>query len=619
MQIKISSLVLSLFIILFTPKLALANHYGSDFVFSGADCSNENVTIDCNSTHQWCYDKACHVAICPYSATNGENSCNSNSECASGWCNGNCCSAPPVAPATPIPVSTTIPTSTPTPLSPTEQPTTIPTSQPTQSPVSPTVPSIIVTKIQINGQDLDLNGTLNLTLPEIIKTQDVQNKIDVTYSDNSTKSFYLAFHYQPKTTPVTSESNEFLVDVIIRQDVHNQEEVKQWITDTINNEINVKYQQSRLKPRFKLGDIYIFDGITCPLGTFEKKKPPVPGVFFPGTTCESNKDGKIRLWIQHGVDPADLNTATAYILPVWLYPTSGYGTTKDDAAGQVIHEISHFFTPPDYYQENVSPENNLVVPIGITAYAKDWMWDHYDPRYKFFSETSKGFIDRSPKIPTGATDSQGVAWADKYTPKDIVLRVTDYVVSPDHNIPEPDVKVEVFSEIGVGSGSSNGKISNKASNSGFTNDKGEFDLGDVFKLFDRSETDVLRWYGLSAFLRLTKNNQVRYASITRSYLNSLYFLGQQDKTTIILRFSALTVYEPGKIKVLSAGRAESVPQLSEKDKKFREQDQAISPHTLPPIPQPTPTPEPLKLIDFNNDGVINIFDRIIYVQKKVGL
>lgn len=37
-----------------------------------------------------------------------------------------------------------------------------------------------------------------------------------------------------------------------------------------------------------------------------------------------------------------------------------------------------------------------------------------------------------------------------------------------------------------------------------------------------------------------------------------------------------------------------------------------------PTPAPTPTPRPLKLIDFNNDGVINIFDYIIYAQKKLG-
>lgn len=37
-----------------------------------------------------------------------------------------------------------------------------------------------------------------------------------------------------------------------------------------------------------------------------------------------------------------------------------------------------------------------------------------------------------------------------------------------------------------------------------------------------------------------------------------------------------------------------------------------------PKPTPTPVTGPLQLIDFNNDGVINIFDYIIFAQKKLG-
>lgn len=34
---------------------------------------------------------------------------------------------------------------------------------------------------------------------------------------------------------------------------------------------------------------------------------------------------------------------------------------------------------------------------------------------------------------------------------------------------------------------------------------------------------------------------------------------------------------------------------------------------------PTPTPEPIRLIDFNGDGVINIFDMIEYQKRRLGL
>lgn len=43
-----------------------------------------------------------------------------------------------------------------------------------------------------------------------------------------------------------------------------------------------------------------------------------------------------------------------------------------------------------------------------------------------------------------------------------------------------------------------------------------------------------------------------------------------------------------------------------------ENEQAVN------IPNPTSVPRPLKLIDFNNDGVINVFDYIIFAQKKLG-
>lgn len=80
----------------------------------------------------------------------------------------------------------------------TSQPTTRPTARPTQSPaatIAPVKSALTVTKIQINGQDLDLNGKLKITLPDTFKTLNPQTKIDVTFSDGSTKSFYLGFRY----------------------------------------------------------------------------------------------------------------------------------------------------------------------------------------------------------------------------------------------------------------------------------------------------------------------------------------------------------------------------------------------------------------------------------------
>lgn len=150
-------------------RKAYASHHGPDFIFSGADCTNENVATACDSSHQWCWDGACHVTICPYPNTSGQFSCSSNSQCASGWCNAECCSAPPAIPPTATQVPTQIPTATT--VSPTQTP--IPTRQPlipsatlppqvptaTTQPGQPTATSApvvhILSSITIENKDID--------------------------------------------------------------------------------------------------------------------------------------------------------------------------------------------------------------------------------------------------------------------------------------------------------------------------------------------------------------------------------------------------------------------------------------------------------------------------------
>lgn len=106
------------------------------------------------------------------------------------------------------PCSTPTPKATPTP---TPKPTPTPTPKPATPAPTPATPGALTIKtVTFNGAPLDLNGgELKITLPEIIKQSDIQNKIDVTYSDNSKKSFYLAFHYKIATsssTPIATPS-----------------------------------------------------------------------------------------------------------------------------------------------------------------------------------------------------------------------------------------------------------------------------------------------------------------------------------------------------------------------------------------------------------------------------
>lgn len=87
-----SILFLTFFMLGFTAT-AEASHLGPDDIFSGADCTNDNVATACSSTHQWCYAGACRVTQCPYPNKSGGLSCSANSECGSNWCNGGCCTA----------------------------------------------------------------------------------------------------------------------------------------------------------------------------------------------------------------------------------------------------------------------------------------------------------------------------------------------------------------------------------------------------------------------------------------------------------------------------------------------------------------------------------------------
>lgn len=78
-----------------------------------------------------------------------------------------------------------------------------PTPSPTPIPTSPSA-AVTIKSILFGDKSLDINGNdLKLSLPvaDPTKEQDVPIKIDVTYSDNSTKSFYLTFHYKPKQVP----------------------------------------------------------------------------------------------------------------------------------------------------------------------------------------------------------------------------------------------------------------------------------------------------------------------------------------------------------------------------------------------------------------------------------
>ncbi len=85
-------------------------------------------------------------------------------------------------------------------------------------------------------------------------------------------------------------------------------------------------------------------------------------------------------------------------------------------------------------------------------------------------------------------------------------------------------------------------------------------------------------------------------------------------------------------KILQSIQFTNDVQISEEERKFINQDTQqhlqeepstaatpIPTTALTKTPAPTATPAPVKLIDFNNDGVVNIFDYVIFSQKRLGL
>ncbi len=229
------------------------------------------------------------------------------------------------------------------------------------------------------------------------------------------------------------------------------------------------------------------------------------------------------------------------------------------------HEMGHLFRLPDYYLQEVFPSDNEVVAIGITPHVKDIMYSVL--AYDHFAETSASFINLVDFIPPR---SIFIPSEFAFTPKRIVLKITN-----DQGLPLKDVKVEVFPASIEFNNIFNvfvNKIRNVVSFSGSTSDQGEFELGDLRKLFNHSGGFLNR----VSLLRLTYQDEVRYTAITNSFLNTLYFQGEKETATISLPFSTLfkplatLLKEKDKLQMLTIPGLPPVSQQipSEQEKKF---------------------------------------------------
>jgi hypothetical protein len=485
---------------------------------------------------------------------------------------------------------------------PTLIPTTIPSSTAKPPPLSQpaTITSILIDSRNIEPK-IGASLKLNLSLSDFTKEVNSIIPILVSYSNGTSKTYFVNFKYQP----IQTVSNEFLVDVIIHKSLtYRQDKVADWARNIINNYINNLFQEAGITKLLRVDQvIYNYDESTgCLPGGVED---PIY------VTCRFS-DGRIRIFLyEEGSGGKLLGTAadptTAKVLEALPKTDLGvpdyYG--KDLYADALTHEIGHLFTLPDYYSENVSAGNNEVVPLEITAYVQDIMLSHI--KYSHFSSTSANFVNRVTTLPAGFGTPH---WNAQYTPRQSILKITD-----DNKTPISNVKIEVFQQvIEARNGVIFRRIPNKVKFQGFTNSEGEFNLGDhdnMFGIPTRFDS------GSSIFMRITNGDKIRYTAITRSYLNTLYFQEHIETAVINIPFSSLIIYEPSKTKTLSApGQISPELSLSEQERQILEEHIKQDLPTPQPIPsQPTPTPTTqIGIYDLNSDGDVNTFDTSQFLE-----
>lgn len=355
------------------------------------------------------------------------------------------------------------------------------------------------------------------------------------------------------------------VDVIVDNDFGNSDEISNWAKDTIDNYINEKYQTFDIKRKIK------FNSSTTETmgGCWDDWTPEV--------VPTSPLDNKIRVYITK-----DPKATFSYDEPGSY--SSGWERSKDNVIciGSLndnftlthkvilLHEFGHVFGLPDYYLQDVYANNNFV-PIEILSSVKDVMWKD-EPVYHPNSREIVNNITTNPLV--------GTVWNWQfYTPKQVILQILD-----NGGLPLPNVKVEVFPALMVrfkSGGDPVNYIPEILSFESITDATGRAYLGDQENIFfHRNYLDFtskipdqvavfikrINIGNATALIRITSQSEVRYATLTLSDLNTLYFAeGQTNFATIRLPFSQLIQISKGDNvkRVEGLYKLSSTPELSD--------------------------------------------------------
>ena len=491
---------------------------------------------------------------------------------------------------------------------------------------------IIISQFEREDQVLDSSQNLNEAKINLnFNDQGIANvrfKVDYDSTGQDSEIYYIQYKLKQKQPLPSTGSNEFLVDIIIHKSLVDQEEtLANWATNVINNTINTRFQDAGIAKKLRVNKViknyHEDDG--CLLGGITTRTESTPA----NVTCKYS-DGKIRVWLYKQNYGGNLPSTSADQGASQVFQSlpsieSGIKVGERDFWGKdqyedvLTHEIGHLFALYDYYLEEVSANNNKVVRIGIQPYVKDIMYSQI--YYTHFSPTSREIVNRVLSLPPVITN-----YPSHYLPKQVVLKITD-----NNGISISNIKVELFQQIHtlMDEGRAIARIiPDKVKFHGLTDERGEYVLGSTDDIYGKSGRFDS---GMTAFLRITKENEVRYLAITYSYLVTLYFEGQINTAVITKKFSELVAYAPDRPTVLSGNGSLATEVLStDEDRKLLEShlfehlqenqsfDNQNNSNSTTTQPISKTAPGPLKLIDFNGDGVINSFDYSALFTRILG-
>lgn len=330
-------------------------------------------------------------------------------------------------------------------------------------------------------------------------------------------------------------TNEYLVDVIIHKSLP-QQSTEDWIKDTVNNYSNRRLAEAGAKQRVRTNQIFRdFDE--------ENGCESIPGAIPHYDRCRF-EDGKVRVWLY----------AQGYITTSPKGRNLFTGTSADSESAQIFqslhpnvtvevdgyygqrvngdifnHEFGHLLGAPDYYNEVVNATLNKVAPIAIGPFVRDIMFNQSN--YYNYSETTQHYFDQVSQLPIGSGNPY---WVTRYTPKETILKITDNEGTALNN-----VKVELFPQQRIVEGNFiRNIIQDIPTIVGNTNNEGQFLLGNYYDMFHTTRQPLDITGGYSAFMRITNGEDIRYTAISRSYLNYLYFNGQNETAIVTVPFSS---------------------------------------------------------------------------------